>query len=66
MTESQEHLYAGRTNLVKEYNPESDPFSNVLAPRVVEFYSPNCVSFLTTNNRYCDTIIGGTYFDQCT
>jgi hypothetical protein len=65
MSELQEHFYAGRTNVVKEYNPESDPFSDILAPRVVEFYSPHCVSFLTPN-KHCDMIIGGKYFDRCT
>ena len=42
---SQDYLYEGKTSVVTEYNPESAPFATVAAPRVVEFYSPMCVSF---------------------
>ena len=47
-SESEEYLYVGRTKVVREYHPESDRFTDLLAPRVVEFYSPHCVSFRLT------------------
>ena len=44
-----DYMYAGKTTAVKEYVPRlKDPrllFMNIKAPRVVEFYSPTCVSF---------------------
>ena len=56
MVESQDYLYAGRTKVVKEFIPEDGDvrtlFMNIKAPRVVEFYSPNCVSFAMPKKVY--------------
>lgn len=45
-------MYDGRTEYVKEYNPENGLFTNILAPRVVEFYSPHCPVCVAFSSHY--------------
>lgn len=45
-------MYAGRTKIVKEFNPESGRFADTLAPRVVEFYSPHCPACVAFSSHY--------------
>ncbi len=46
IAKSQDYLYSGKTDFVIEFDPDTNPFVTQKAqPRVVEFYSPLCVSF---------------------
>ena len=58
MSKSQDYLYAGKTDAVKEFNPKAAPFATVSTPRVVEFYSPLCVSFLLCKEYHLIIIVG--------
>eukprot|EP00533_Pseudo-nitzschia_delicatissima_P013544 CAMPEP_0197268146 /NCGR_PEP_ID=MMETSP1432-20130617/4001_1 /TAXON_ID=44447 /ORGANISM="Pseudo-nitzschia delicatissima, Strain UNC1205" /LENGTH=585 /DNA_ID=CAMNT_0042733169 /DNA_START=215 /DNA_END=1972 /DNA_ORIENTATION=+ len=42
MATSQDTLYAGKTDFVNEFDPQTKPFATIKSPRVVEFYSPMC------------------------
>ncbi len=53
MATSQDTLYAGKTDFVNEFDPQTRPFATIKSPRVVEFYSPMCVSFLACKKHFC-------------
>mmetsp|Transcript_55 Transcript_55/g.144 ORF Transcript_55/g.144 Transcript_55/m.144 type:complete len:713 (-) Transcript_55:410-2548(-) len=51
---SNEYLYAGRTTVVTEYDPVADKtdFRTMNAPKVVEFYSPDCPYCIEFSSSY--------------
>jgi hypothetical protein len=42
--ESSSYLYQGRSSPIREFTKTENDFQTASAPKIVEFYSPHCVS----------------------